>query len=399
MYPVEMTKGMHATVKGLATATSPPERRRHTDTDESDLPDERKTKNRPSDQSSDTLDNGPEGDTSQTVDLLGVIAQARGKRTGLSEETCQSEHDFGNAGRTYAVLVTIEELDVLPENSLEAHRTQSSRQHRRSLGEEEVLARDDDRGQDGDDKEPENKERCQRGQVVQKRDGSYHRAERSPFLRSAPRSWVAKPSMAIATNPHKQRYTRKHTPNRHTKHNTKRGVNHTSHYSSTVSSTPYPNATQARLTRSKNRSKDIILPPRPIQPRHPLKQERERIIRLRLRPQLPILLLLPNDLARQTRRSVPSSKGQLVPDLARHLRLLVVTGNGRGRSVVGVDGFGFFGFAEFLGGDEVRVVAFDVREELVVGALFEDAAFAHDVDLVGVTDGGETMGDGDGSTT
>ncbi|GJC95043.1 hypothetical protein ColKHC_03869 [Colletotrichum higginsianum] len=68
--------------------------------------------------------------------------------------------------------------------------------------------------------------------------------------------------------------------------------------------------------------------------------------------------------------------------------------------VLGVDGLLLLGVqlvdaGNVLGGDEV-VVGAVLREELVVGALFDDAAVGHDDDVVGVLDGRQAVGDGDG---
>ena len=82
------------------------------------------------------LDDRTQGDTSETVDLLRVVAQVRHQATR-------------------AVALLVEELDVLAEDALERERAEAGGELGRGGGERVVLHADADHGDEGDEEEPE----------------------------------------------------------------------------------------------------------------------------------------------------------------------------------------------------------------------------------------------------
>jgi hypothetical protein len=130
MYPVDTTKGMHAARSLMSEAGQAQEGVGLTNADESKLPAVRETNNGTSNQTGDTLhnpgcklvtkarmcertrhDSRPQCDTSQTVDLLGIVTQARGQATSLRSQESAPKILPPN-WTAYAVLILVKELDL-----------------------------------------------------------------------------------------------------------------------------------------------------------------------------------------------------------------------------------------------------------------------------------------------
>ena len=331
--------------------------RRAGEGNETDFPREDKTDDSTADETRNGLNDRAEGDTSETVDLLRVVTEARGELAGI-------------------VLVLVEVLDVLPEDRAEAERTDLVRQLGSGRSEEVVLQANGKRRQDGDEEEPTE-------------------TESASFSIRLIDDVDLPEGDAITIMPPHVRVCALEAVDTLGIDDTERRVR------SAVACNEYAVSGGRRaffkslLTNSSDRAEEVPVPILAIDGEEATEDRDSTILAIRLFGLL--LVALVEDLGGERPPGLRTREWDLL--LGSLLVVLLFLGTGDVRQVIGIVSTTLLArITELLSGNEAGVWAVLVLEQLLMRARLEEQTVAHDVDAVCVLDRRQTVSNRDRRT-